>query len=227
MPAEHAVVAHHFDDIRQQRAAETFGMWIFLATEILIFGGIFASYAAYQTAYPYDFDAASSRLNLLIGFINTLVLLTSSLTMALAVHAARLGRQRALVTCLILTALLGTAFMVLKGIEYYGDYRDRLIPGINFDPQEWRDIGRSPEHVSLMLLIYYLATLLHALHLTIGIGLMIFLTVLAWRRYFTPERYMLVDISGLYWHFVDIVWIFLLPLLYLSGTHHWSELHFW
>jgi cytochrome c oxidase subunit 3 len=227
VPSETAVLAHQFDDVEQQHAADAFGMWIFLTTEILIFGGLLVVYVVYRSAYPRDFAAAAGRLNVLIGVINTLVLLTSSLTMVLAVHAARLGRRRPLIIGLVITALLGLIFLGLKAIEYYGDYRERLMPGIAFEPSEWRDAGFDPAHVQLMLLLYYITTLLHGLHLTIGIGILSVLGVLAWRGTFTPESYMPVDIAGLYWHFVDIVWIFLLPLLYLSSTRHLSDLHFW
>jgi cytochrome c oxidase subunit 3 len=219
-------LAHHFDTIEQQREAETLGMWLFLATEILVFGGIFAGYTAYRHSYAKDFEAISGRLNLLIGAINTIVLLTSSLTMALGVFAARTDRQGMLASCLGLTALLGILFMVFKAVEYYSDYRDRLVPVLAFDAKEWSDQGISPQHVQLFLMFYYILTGLHAAHLTIGIGLLLWLMVRSRRALYGPENYMPIEVSGLYWHFVDIVWIFLLPLLYLAGTHAWSDLHF-
>ena len=214
MPVDRAIAAHQFDDLDQQREAATFGAWVFLATEILIFGALFAGYSAYRAWYSREFELASSKLNILIGGINTIVLLTSSLTMALGVHAAHVGRQRALVWLLASTAALGTLFMVFKAVEYYTDYQERLVPGLAFDPAEWSD----PGPVQLFLIFYYVMTGLHAVHLTFGIVIMAVLAVMAWRRAFTPEHHTAVEMWGLYWHFVDIVWIFLLPLLYLIAT---------
>jgi cytochrome c oxidase subunit 3 len=229
--ANHSILAHHFADLEQQRETEVFGMWLFLATEILIFGAIFTAYTVYRLKYPLDFEAASGRLNVLIGSINTIVLLSSSLTMALSVHATRVGRQRMLLTCLGLTILLGGLFLVFKAIEYYLDYQEYLVPGFRFKPEEWtRPDGAegpvNPARVELMLVFYYIMTGLHAVHMLVGMGLLIWLVARARRALLTPVRYMAVEVVGLYWHFVDIVWIFLLPLLYLTGTHHRSDLHF-
>jgi cytochrome c oxidase subunit 3 len=224
MATDQAVVAHHFANIEQQRETASLGMWTFLATEVLVFGALFAGYAAYRAWYPAAFEAGSGRLNILIGAINTVVLLTSSLTMALSVYATRVGRQRMLVTCLTLTALLGTAFMGFKALEYYIDYRENLVPGLAFDVAEWAGYEEA-QQVKLFLMFYYIMTGLHAVHLTVGIGLLAWLIVLARRGRFSPAHYMPVEVSGLYWHFVDVVWIFLLPLLYLTGTHHLSDLH--
>jgi cytochrome c oxidase subunit 3 len=133
-----------------------------------------------------------------------------------------------LVNCLILTAVLGTAFMVFKAIEYTADYREQLVPGLAFNnsDEKWVDAHANPHHVQLFLMFYYIMTGLHAVHLTIGIGLMIYLIVKARRAAYGPEHYMPIEVSGLYWHFVDVIWIFLLPLLYLTGTHTVSQLHF-
>jgi cytochrome c oxidase subunit 3 len=219
-------LAHHFDDIGQQRQAEGLGMWAFLATEVLFFGAILTAYTVYRVKFGADFEAASARLNVLIGAINTVVLLTSSLTMALAVYAAHTDRQRMLVRCLLATAALGALFMVFKAIEYYGDWKDNLVPGFRFDENEWALANPpvNPRHVQLFLVFYYVLTLLHALHLTIGIGLMVVLIVLAERGRFAGGHHGPVEVSGLYWHFIDIVWIFLLPLLYLIGTHTFDQL---
>jgi cytochrome c oxidase subunit 3 len=228
LPANHASLAHQFDDLEQQHSAATSGMWVFLATEILIFGALFAGYSAYRVRFSHDFEEASGKLNILIGAINTVVLLTSSLTMALSVHAAHTDRQRALVWFLVLTALLGTAFMVFKAIEYYTDYLDKLVPGLAFDPSEWRHLEQpaDPGRVQLFLVFYYVMTGLHAVHLTVGIGVMVWMIVLARKGRFGPEYYSPVEVAGLYWHFVDVIWIFLLPLLYLIGTHSIHDLHF-
>lgn len=231
MSTSESVLAHHFEDIEQQRNTESFGMWLFLATEILIFGALFTGYTVYRIAYPRDFEAASGKLNILIGSINTIVLLSSSLTMALSVHATRVGNQRMLLVCLILTILLGSIFLGFKALEYYIDYKENLVPGLAFDPAEWTTPDSSegpvnPQRVKLMLFFYYFLTLLHAVHMLVGMGLLIWLVTRARRGTLTPVRYMAVEVVGLYWHFVDIVWIFLLPLLYLTGTHHVSDLHF-
>jgi cytochrome c oxidase subunit 3 len=225
---EHGVLAHHFDSLEQQRGAETLGMWTFLSTEVLVFGAMFAGYTAYRIQFPHAFEAASQHLNLLIAAINTVVLLTSSLTMALSVYATRTGKSSMLMTCLFLTALLGCVFMVLKAVEYYTDYVDQLVPGLAFDPAEWEahQPPVNPQHVQLMLMFYYIMTGLHAVHLTVGIGLIVWLMIRARQGLLTPTRYIATEVVGLYWHFVDLVWIFLLPLLYLAGTRQWSDLHF-
>jgi len=216
--ASRTLLAHHFRDLDQQREAQLAGMWIFLATEVLVFGVLFTGYTAYRTIYPEAFAAASQHLNLFIGGINTIVLLSSSLTMVLAVYATRAGRRRMQVACLVLTALLGTLFMVFKAAEYTIDYYDELVPGMKFNQQEWLAQRVNPREVQLFLMFYYIMTGLHALHLSIGIGLIGVQAVLAWRGRFSPANYMPVDLAGLYWHFVDVIWIFLLPLLYLVGT---------
>jgi cytochrome c oxidase subunit 3 len=207
-------LAEHFANLEQQHEANTLGMWIFLATELMFFGGLFTGYAMYRHWYPDEFAAASARLNLAYGTVNTVVLLTSSLTMALAVHAARAGRRDALTTWLVVTALLGALFLIIKGFEYHGDYADKLVPGLAFDDSDWDKPGR----IKLFLLLYYLMTGVHAVHLMIGIGAMFVLAALAWRGRYSSTNYAPVEVGGLYWHFVDVIWIFLLPLLYLVGV---------
>ena len=218
MEGSQAYLARQFDSLEQQREAQLAGMWIFLATEVLVFGALFTGYAVYRTQYPEAFAAASRHLNLLIGGVNTIVLLTSSLTMVLSLYATRAGRRRMQIACLILTALLGTLFMAFKAVEYTLDYRDQLVPGLAFDPQAWIAMNVDPRPVQLFLAFYYIMTGLHAVHLTIGIGILAVQAVLAGRGWFPPENYMPIELAGLYWHFVDVVWIFLLPLLYLVGT---------
>lgn len=224
MSASHYALEHQFEDLGQQREAATLGMWVFLATEILIFGALFTGLAVYRVLYPISFEVASEHLNWEIGGINTVVLLGSSLTMALAVHAAHTGQRGRAVVCLLLTAGLGALFMALKALEYYLDYRDGLIPSTawGFRPEAWLDAGADPGQVKLFLMFYYIMTGLHAVHLTIGIGVVLVIATLAAQGRYTPEYYTPVEVSGLYWHFVDVVWIFLLPMLYLIGTHtHW------
>jgi cytochrome c oxidase subunit 3 len=210
---------HHFEDLGQQHEANVLGMWMFLATELLVFGALFTGYTVYRIQDAPSFEDASAHMNLLIAGVNTVVLLTSSLTMALGVRAAQLGQRNALVVLLLLTALFGAAFLGLKAVEYTGDYHEKLVPGVAFDAEEWRHGDVKPDKVQLFLVFYYVMTGLHAVHLTIGIGIMIVLAALARRGAFTPQWYAPVEMWGLYWHFVDVVWIFLLPLLYLIGTH--------
>jgi cytochrome c oxidase subunit III len=226
---EHTVLVRHqleeqFADLEQQHQVASTGMWVFLATEVMFFGTLFVALGIYRFLYGEAFEKASEHLNWLIGAINTLVLLTSSLSAVLAVHFARLGRSRAVAACLTLTAALGFGFLCLKGVEYAIDYQENLIPGWKFDPQEWieRDglSAQQVEQVKLFLIFYWVMTLFHALHVTIGIAAMLAMAVLARRNYFSPAYYSPVDVTALYWHFVDIVWIFLLPMLYLMGTHY-------
>ena len=219
MSASRGILAHQFDSLEQQREAQLAGMWVFLATEVLVFGALFTGYTVYRIEHAEAFAAVSRRLNLLIAGINTIVLLTSSLTMVLAVQATQVGNRSRQLTCLVLTAVLGSAFMLLKAVEYYGDYCEQLVPGLAVDPQFWRQLQIQPQPVQLFLAFYYILTGLHALHLTIGIGVIAVQAFLAWRGAFSPENYVPVELAGLYWHFVDIVWIFLLPSLYLLGTH--------
>lgn len=212
-----------FEDLGQQHEVASLGMWVFLATEVMFFGTLFLGLFTYRFLYPEAFERASERLNWQIGGGNTVVLLVSSLTMVLAVHHARYGCQGKVVTYLALTALLGAAFLGLKALEYYLDYRDNLIPGWKFDPAEWvTPGGLSPEQVprvELFLLFYWVMTGLHAVHMTLGIVAVLTLIVLTRRGVFSAEYYSPIDVTGLYWHFVDTVWIFLLPSLYLLGTH--------
>jgi cytochrome c oxidase subunit 3 len=209
---------HHFDNLEHQHETTSLGMWAFLATEILIFGGLFTGYTVFRALYPADFALASQNLNLPIAVFNTIVLLTSSLTMALSVRAAQTDERRKLLTCMILTAVLGTMFLVLKAVEYHDDYEKNLVPGMAFQNSDWPS-DESAAHVKLFLMFYYNMTGLHAIHLLIGIGVLGVMTELTRRSWFSPKYHSPIENWGLYWHFVDIVWIFLLPLLYLVGTH--------
>ena len=223
MTESRTLVEHQFATLHQQHEAATLGMWLFLATEIMVFGALIGCYLTYRTVYPEAFDATSGHLNVAIGGINTVVLLTSSLTMALSFYAVQAGRRTMLLWCLALTALLGTAFLALKGVEYHSDYVDGLMPLVSFDREVWTGQGIDPKHVELALAFYYFMTLLHALHLTVGIALILYLMIGVVRKNITPEHYMPVEVIGLYWHFVDVVWIFLLPLLYVLGTHRFPS----
>jgi cytochrome c oxidase subunit 3 len=205
---------HQFDDAAQQYDASTLGMWVFLVTEIMFFGGMFTAYVVYRATHPGVFVHASHHLDIALGSFNTAILITSSLTMALAVHAAQTGHRQLLVTMLVLTMVLGATFLGVKGYEYAHKFHEGLVPGPNF-----RYAGPDADDAQLFFSIYFALTGFHALHMVIGLGVLGTLVALAssgtvGKHYHTP-----VEISGLYWHFVDIVWIFLFPLLYLIGLH--------
>lgn len=215
MSASNAVrVAHQFDDAAQQHEASELGMWLFLITEIMFFGGLFLAYTVYRAAYPAAFAAASHHLDVTLGAVNTAVLLGSSFTMVLAVHAAQTSRRSALVALLLLTIVLGAVFLGVKGIEYRDKYLHHLVPGVDFVYEA--NVGREAQ---IYFILYFVMTGMHAVHMIIGIGLLAVLAWLAWRGRFSAEYFNPVEVVGLYWHFVDIVWIFLFPLLYLIGAH--------
>ncbi len=209
-----SLAAHQFETLEQQHLAGWLGMWIFLATEVMFFGGMFAGYAVYRWAYPAAFAAASRELEVLLGATNTLVLICSSLSMALAVHAAETGRRQRLIGLLLVTMALGGIFLGIKGVEYLHKFEHHLVPGSGF-------VFAAPfERTAQIFFSFYFAmTGMHALHMVIGEGLLAALVIRAWRKEFTPEHHAAVEITGLYWHFVDIVWIFLFPLLYLIERH--------
>ena len=212
-----------YADLEHQHEAAALGMWVFLGTEVMFFGVLFLGVGVYRYQYPEAFEKGSEKLNWVIGGINTVVLLISSLFMVLAVHSAKMGQRKALCWYLALTALLGIAFLGFKSWEYYSDYVDKLIPWWNFDDKEWITkeglTAADVPHVKLFLMFYWIMTALHGLHVTIGIVAVLAMLLLARRGRFSPAYYAPVDVAALYWHFVDIVWIFLLPMLYLLGTH--------
>ena len=210
MPDHITALEHQFDDIDQQHESASLGMWLFLATEVMFFGGMFLGYTIYRHAYPTAFSQASRHLDVLFGGINTGVLLCSSLSMALAVHAAQLGGRRIVVLFLAVTILLGTVFLGIKGFEYYKKYEEHLIPNATFQFE-----GPNTNHARIFFSFYFVMTGMHALHMIIGIGIILVMILLTWRGRFSSEYYFPVEMTGLYWHFVDIVWVFLFPLLYL------------
>ena len=221
----HPSLQHHFENMEQQREASTLGMWVFLVTEIMFFGGMFFAYTLYRSQYPQAFASASNHLSLPLGTINTGVLILSSFTMALAVYSAQIGKRRNLITCLVLTIVLGVTFLGIKAVEYRDKYVDNLIPGSlipghPFKPEGVHLLpGASPQNVEMFYWIYFAMTGMHALHMVIGVGLLSVILYFAARGRYGPEYHNPVEISGLYWHFVDIIWIFLFPLLYLLGRH--------
>ena len=213
--SEHSIaLAHQFDDLGQQKEAALLGMWVFLVTEVMFFGGMFTGYTVYRFKYHEAFMAGSDHLDLLLGATNTVVLALSSLTMAMAVRSAQLGKRRALMSYLSLTLLLGSAFLVIKGVEYSHKFHQHLVPGPHFAFE-----GHDPQHAQLFFSFYFAMTGFHALHMIVGIGLLAVILWMSYKGRFNAEYHNPVEVSGLYWHFVDIVWIFLFPLLYLVGHH--------
>jgi cytochrome c oxidase subunit 3 len=213
MSEGHSLVAHQFDDAIQQKDASTVGMWVFLVTEIMFFGGLLCAYMIYRSLYPESFQAASRELNETMGLINTCVLLCSSLTMALGVHAAHEGKRKALMGYIGTTMVFGIAFLVIKGFEYATKFEHHLVPGPNFAFHA--EPGVHADQAQIFFSLYFALTGLHGLHMIIGLGIMTWLLIKAKRGRFSPAYYNPVEVAGLYWHFVDIVWIFLFPLLYL------------
>lgn len=251
-------VAHHFNNMGQQLATVRFGMWLFLVTEVLFFGGAFCAYTAYRVWYPKDWEAGSAALNVGIASVNTFLLLTSSLTITLAIRAAYVGNIGGLKRNLLLTIILGSAFLGLKAREYYLDYEEGLVPGNatlvvkqkiekdgkleeidvtvpkfhvkleealqkeHFKGEMHKDYD--PSRVQLFFIFYYSMTGLHVLHMIIGIGLLLWQLIFAQIGFFNHKsRYVYIEVMSLYWHFVDMVWMFLLPLLYLCGPHTSSQ----
>jgi cytochrome c oxidase subunit III len=212
--------AHQFEDIEQQREAGRLGMWVFLATEILFFGGMFASYTIYRALHPMAFDIGSHLLDVRFGATNTAVLICSSLTMALSIRSAQTGKKKGtIIWWLILTMILGALFLFLKfRFEWYHDYLEHTIPGFGF--QNHAAWGANAGQVQMFMCFYFFMTGLHALHMIVGIGVLAVLAIMAGRGKFTSQYFAPLEISGLYWHFVDIVWIFLFPLLYLAGGRY-------
>jgi cytochrome c oxidase subunit 3 len=204
-------LAHQFADAAQQQLAAKLGMWAFLATEVLFFGGMFAGYAVYRARYPEAWSEASRHLDLWLGTINTAVLLTSSLTMALAVDAARTNHPRRTVRHLLETIFLALVFLGIKGWEYAEKWWDHLVPGPHFT---WHG-DHSAGPAELFFSLYFAMTGCHAAHMLIGVVLLGILCRQATRNAFSADYYTPVEMTGLYWHFVDCIWVFLFPLLYL------------
>ncbi len=203
---------HHFDSLEQQFNAATLGMWVFLLTEIMFFGGMFLAYTVYRAFHPRALAEASSTLFVSLGTANTAILIVSSFTMALAVRAARLGQHKAIRIFLVLTILLGLTFLGIKGFEYYNEALEHHVPGPAYSFE-----GTEPNTSAIFFYLYFAMTGVHAVHMVIGISLLTVLLVMASRKDFGPAWHTPMELAGLYWHFVDIIWIFLYPLLYLAG----------
>jgi cytochrome c oxidase subunit III len=212
--ATHEFLGVQFDDLVQQQSTASLGMWLFLATEVLFFGGLFMAYTAYRVSYPQAFAEAGKELNITIGTINTAVLLISSYFMALAVNAIKKGLSRKSAIFLACTWILGFIFLCLKAYEYYDDIEKHIVPGVS--------TGYSGPNVPvgrMLYFIYYAMTGVHALHLTIGLSVVAVVFLKTLRGKFSAAYHSPIEVTGLYWHFVDMVWIFLYPLLYLMDRH--------
>jgi len=221
----HPSLQHHFDTLEQQKEASTLGMWLFLVTEIMFFGGLFTTYVVYRSKYSTAFVAASHTLDWKLGAFNTAVLILSSLTMALAIWAAQVNRRKQVVAFLIATMILGLTFLGVKAVEYKDKFEHHHVPGASF---EWHEGGHAEaapaqadfaKHVQLFFSLYFIMTGLHAVHMICGIGVLAFLLMPSWKGRYNSAYHNPLECTGLYWHFVDIVWIFLFPLLYLLGAH--------
>ncbi|MGA2267449.1 MAG: cytochrome c oxidase subunit 3 family protein [Bryobacteraceae bacterium] len=212
---ETLALREQFDTEAQQKDASTLGMWLFLITEVMFFGGMFTAYTVYRRAYSDVFAVASSSLNVAIGAINTAVLLVSSFTMAMAVRAAQLGRRKTLILFLVATLIFGGIFLGVKAYEWNEKFEQHHVPGPSFHLEGVPQQGRA----QLFFSLYFAMTGLHALHMVVGVAILSWLIWMAHKGRFTAQYNTPVDVAGLYWHFVDIIWIFLFPLLYLIDRH--------
>jgi cytochrome c oxidase subunit 3 len=223
--AHHPELRHHFSDMGQQQNSATLGMWLFLVTEIMFFGGMFCAYLVYRLRHFNDFAAASQQLTLWMGAVNTGVLLVSSWTMAMAVRSAQLGKKKLLVMFLVLTLIFGLAFLGIKAIEYHEKFVHNHVPGpsFHFEPERMAGHVNQPpineRHAEMFFSLYFAMTGMHALHMVIGAGLLTYLILTAWAGKYSGAYYTPVENIGLYWHFVDVIWIYLFPLLYLISRH--------
>lgn len=229
-------LAHHFEDRSQQDEAHSLGLWVFLATEIMFFGGLFLAFTVYHVLFPEAFGVASGRLSVHWGVINTVVLLFSSFTMAMAVHSAQVGKQKALKWCLGITLGCAAIFMVIKGIEWTEKYHHHYIPGpaFNFDLADAHSghqlspaqietmLMRDPQlerHAQMFFVMYFCITGLHGIHVMIGMGIITWMFLRARKNEFGPQWNTPIELTGLYWHLVDVIWIYVFPLIYLIHRH--------
>lgn len=232
---------HHFADVEQQRNAASLGMWWFLGTEIMFFGGMFCGYLIYRRIYFPEFAVASRSISLFWGTLNTAVLICSSLTVAMAVRAAQLGKRQLQVKLLLATLFFGIVFLGVKAKEWTDKYKEHHIPTfseynavsgegdlikdheqllgldkLKDDPVKYQERkAEIQQRTKIFFSLYFALTGMHAIHMIVGVGIFAVITFMAWKGRFTPEYHTPLEIAGLYWHFVDIVWIYLFPLLYL------------
>jgi cytochrome c oxidase subunit III len=233
--AHHPALQHHFDTMPQQREAAVLGMWVFLLTEVLFFGGLFITYTLYRSWYYEAWALASKSIEIVPGLINTVVLIGSSLTMALSVRAAQTSQRKATVNWLLATIVLGSVFLGIKVYEYSLKFEHLHVPGPTFDFYHHADsLGQAHEEpaggltmgrdevnrtTQIFFSLYFVMTGLHAIHMIVGVVILFIITWMAHKGRFDSEYHAPVEMTGLYWHFVDIVWIFLFPLLYLVERH--------
>jgi cytochrome c oxidase subunit III len=222
--SNHSAVAHHFYTVEQQRESASIGMWLFLVTEILLFGALFAVYAIYRLKFPQAFLEASAKMDWELGTVNTVILAVSSVTMGLAVSAAKKGNRNGILAFLTLTAILGVVFLGVKGFEYSHHWSANDVPGAHFT---WDAVGDLPakgtpglgREAQLFFFMYFFMTGTHAVHMVVGLGLLAWMWITSYQRKYSKDYYNPVEMTGLYWHFVDLVWTFLFPTLYLAGAH--------
>ena len=208
--AENPHLAHHFDSIETQDFAVRLAMWLFLGTEVLLFAGLFLGYSVYRHFYHETFHELSRTLSITLGTVNTIVLITSSLSVALAYWAVRVGKNKLATALLVFTIACACAFLVIKGFEYRHKFEEGMLPG-----QFYRYAEVSGPGANLFFTIYFLTTGLHAFHVIVGMSVLIWLLIRHLKGQFSPTYYVPVELGALYWHLVDLVWIFLFPLLYL------------
>jgi cytochrome c oxidase subunit 3 len=213
---------HHLSDMEQQKHAASLGMWLFLGTEVMFFGGMFLAYLLYRIWYYPEFAASSRTLSLRLGTANTAVLICSSLTVALSIRAAQMNKRILTVVLLVLTLIFGLAFLGIKGVEWHDKFVEHHVPGANFhfesDPGQ-PEVKINQQHAQLFFSMYFAMTGMHAVHMIIGVGIFLVLLYMAWKGRFNSEYYTPLENAGLYWHFVDIIWIYLFPLFYLIDRH--------
>lgn len=198
----------------QQRDSATLGMWIFIVTEMMLFGALFASFAGYHHWYPFGFTKGSSEMEYLLGSINTAVLICSSLTMSLAEYSAARDRTTRCIFLLLLTALIGAAFLGIKFTEYYLHFKDHKLPGFGF-----QEPGPMHTQVQMFFFFYFVMTGLHSIHLLVGIGLVLAMLVPLLGGTISAKYHTPIDNVSLYWHFVDVIWVFLYAIFYIPGAH--------
>ena len=205
----------HFATPEQQRETASIGMWIFLITEVMMFGGLFTAFTVYRLSAPQAFDEGSKEMAIVLGAINTAILILSSFTMSLAVHSASIGKTKLLAIFLIVTMIIGVVFLGIKFTEYYMHYQEHKAPGFWFEYHGTANAAK----VQMFFVFYFLMTGLHAIHMTIGIGILLVMLYRTILGSFTPAYHTAVDFAGIYWSFVDIVWIFLYAIFYIPGLH--------
>lgn len=210
-PHSNPHLAHHFDSMETQNHASRLGMWLFLGTEVLLFAGLFLGYSVYRHFYPHTFREASRHLNLVMGTINTIVLISSSFTVAMAYYSVKKGRNKAAAALLAFTILCALTFLCIKAFEYHHKFEEGALPGKWFHFQEMEGMPGA----NMFFTVYFLSTGLHAFHVIVGMAILIWVLRRLLRGDFNPTYYIPVELGGLYWHLVDLVWIFLFPLLYL------------